>query len=131
MIGLDTNVIVRYFARDHAEQFALAAKLIDALSPEEPAFISTPALLEAVWVLQRSYKTPKSEIIAVLLLILQTQEFVVQDTDIALRALSAFTRSKAEFADCLIERIGHQYGCTATLTFDVTAAGTAGMHLLG
>jgi predicted nucleic-acid-binding protein len=92
VIGLDTNVIVRYFARDHAEQFALAATLIDGLSPEEPAFISTAALVETVWVLQRSYKTPKPEIIAILLLILQTQEFVVQEADIALRALSAFTR---------------------------------------
>ncbi|MBV8633200.1 MAG: type II toxin-antitoxin system VapC family toxin [Burkholderiaceae bacterium] len=131
MIGLDTNVIVRYFAQDHEKQSARASAVIDSLTSEEPGFISTVTLVEMVWVMQGAYKASKAEIAQILLKLLQTREIIVQDADIALQALSRFTESKAGFADCLIERIGHRHGCAATVTFDADAATTAGMrHLL-
>ncbi len=38
--------------------------------------------------------------------------------------------SNADFADCLIERIASDAGCSATMTFDVGAAKAAGMSLI-
>ena len=130
MIGLDTNVIVRYFAQDHEKQSAAASSLIDSLTVEEPGFISTVTLVEMVWVMQGAYKASKSEIVQILQKLLQTRELIVQDADIAFQALSRYADAKTGFADCLIERIGHRHGCTDTVTFDVNAAETAGMRHL-
>jgi predicted nucleic-acid-binding protein len=130
MIGLDTNVIVRYFAQDHEQQSARASSVLDALTNDEPGFISTVTLIEMVWVMQGAYKASKAEIVQILQQLLQTREIIVQDADVALQALSRFAASKAGFADCLIERIGHRHGCDATVTFDVDAAETAGMRRL-
>lgn len=130
MIGLDTNVVVRYVAQDHALQSARASALIDALTSEEPGFISTVTLVEMVWVMQGAYKATKAEIVHILQQLLQTREIVVQDAEVALQALSRFAASKAGFADCLIERIGHRHRCEETVTFDGDAAKTAGMRCL-
>lgn len=128
MIGLDTNIVVRYFAQDHEQQSARATELIDALTSEEPGFISTVTLIELVWVMQGAYKATKTEVVEILRKLLQTREIIVQDAETALQALARFTNSKAGFADCLIERIGHRHGCAYTASFDGDAAETAGMR---
>ena len=130
MIGLDTNVVVRYFAQDHERQAAQATKLMDSLTSEAPGFISTVVLVELVWVMQGAYKATKVEIVAILQQLLQTREIIVQDAEVALQALARFSNAKAGFADCLIERIGHRHGCHSTVTFDSEAANTAGMRRL-
>lgn len=130
MIGLDTNVVVRYFAQDHERQSAQASDLMDSLTSESPGFISTVVLVELVWVMQGAYKATKVEIVTILQQLLQTREIIVQDAAVALQALARFSNSKAGFADCLIERIGYRHGCESTLTFDSDAANTAGMRRL-
>jgi predicted nucleic-acid-binding protein len=66
VIGLDTNVLVRYFAQDEPDQAAIATRLIEGFTPEAPGFISTVTLVETVWVLSGAYKMPKPEITAVI-----------------------------------------------------------------
>lgn len=130
MIGLDTNVLVRYFAQDDEVQSGKATQLIESLSDVDPGFISLVTLIELVWVMQVAYKAKKDNVVQILSLLLQTKEFIVENTEIALQALAVFRDSKAGFADCLIERAGHKYGCEYTATFDTDAAATSGMRLL-
>lgn len=130
MIGFDTNVLVRYFAQDDDVQSPKATKLIEALSGDEPGFVSLVTLIELVWVMQVAYKAKKPDVVQILTLLLQTKEFVVQDAETAMQALAVFRDSKAGFADCLIERSGHKFGCLYTATFDSDAAATSGMRLL-
>lgn len=130
MIGLDTNIVVRYFAQDHEQQSACATDLIESLTSESPGFISTVVLVELVWVMQGAYKASKAEIVEILQKLLQTREIIVQDAEVALQALARFADSKAGFADCLIERIGQRNGCDYTISFDGDAAETAGMRRL-
>lgn len=130
MIGLDTNVLVRYFAQDHKVQSARASALMESLSDQSPGFVSLVTLVELVWVMQDAYKTKKPDVVRILQLLLQTREVVVENTELALQALARFSESKAGFADCLIERSGNRSGCTYTATFDTSAAATAGMRLL-
>lgn len=134
MIGLDTNVLVRYFAQDHQIQSAKATTLIESLSDKDGdkkrGFVSLVTLIELVWVMQGAYKIKKSDIVKILTLLLQTREFIVENTEVALQALSLFADSKSGFADCLIERTGHKFGCQYTVTFDTDAATTSGMHLI-
>lgn len=130
MIGLDTNVLVRYVAQDDAKQSATASKLIESLTVSAPGFIALVSIVELVWVLQSSYKSSKSEIVLVLETILRTRELTVENAETVWQALRRFTDSNADFADCLIERSAHAAGCDHVATFDSKAAKTAGMHRL-
>ncbi|WP_426118655.1 PIN domain-containing protein [Pseudomonas sp. DSP3-2-2] len=130
MIGLDTNVLVRYVAQDDVKQSAIASQLIESLTVTAPGFIAMVSVVEFVWVLQSSYQSSKSEIIAVLETLLRTRELTVENVETVWQALRRFTESNADFADCLIERSAHAAGCDHTATFDSKAAKTAGMRRL-
>ena len=131
MIGLDTNVIVRYLAQDDRAQSALATKLIEGtLTAEEPGFVSVVVLAEIVWVLESCYGVSRREIGELVERMLRVKQLRFQDADSAWQALRAFRAGKSDFADCLIERIGHARECDHTLTFDKLAANGAGMRLL-
>jgi len=130
MIGLDTNVLARYFAQDHPLQSAQATALIESLSEQHPGFLSQIALAELVWVLHAAYKVRKPRLVRIIGRLLLAPEIVVENSESALQALHRFAESTAGFADCLIERSGHQAGCSDTLTFDRNAARSAGMRLL-
>jgi len=130
MIGLDTNILVRYFTFDHPSQTARAIEIMDSLTAEEPGFVSLVVVAELVWVLDSAYKLTKSEIITSLELLLRGKEVIVQEADVAWQALTTFKKSGSSYSDCLIERLGHAAGCHYTLTFDRDAARTAGMKLL-
>lgn len=130
MIGLDTNVVLRYLAQDDEEQSTKATALIETLSTDAPGFIAVVSLVEIVWVLQSCYQSPKHEIAAVLETLLRTKELVIERSEMVWQALRCFTESKADFADCLIERSAHNAGCEHTVTFDRKAANTANMQYL-
>ena len=61
---------------------------------------------------------------------LDSPEFVLQGQTAVAKVLHRFTRSNADFADCLIERLGHAAGCAETVTFDTDASKFSGMRLL-
>jgi len=130
VIGLDTNVLVRYLAQDDPRQAAKAVHLIEReCSESRPGFIAALVLAELVWVLESCYGGAKTEIVAVLQRILRTKQLVVQDAETVWKAVRLFETSKADFADCLIERIGGTHDCEYSATFDKGAA-DAGMRLI-
>lgn len=130
MIGLDTNVVVRYLTHDDAAQTAAAVRVIDALSQDSPGFLSLIVIAELVWVLEVSYRFKKNEVEHVLDTLLRSKELVVEQAEIVWQALRKFGGSRADFVDCLIERCGHAAECRYTVTFDQNAASAAGMKLL-
>ena len=130
MIGLDTNILVRYIAQDDAIQTPKATALIEQLSDAEPGFISLVSIVELVWVMQGCYAATKAETVAVLDRLLRVRTVCVENADVVLKALRCYSQSNADFADCLIERSAHSANCTCTMTFDEKTAKTAGMHLL-
>jgi predicted nucleic-acid-binding protein len=130
VIGLDTNVLVRYLAQDDRRQAAKALQLIEKeCSEERPGFIAAIALAELVWVLESCYGSSKSEVGSVLQRILRARQLVVQDAETVWKAVRLFEMSKADFADCLIACIGARHECEYTATFDKGAA-DAGMRLI-
>ncbi len=130
MIGLDTNVVVRYIAQDDVAQSAKATKLIESLSAEVPGFITLVSVVELVWVMQGCYKATKEECIAILQTLLRTREILIENAEVILMSLNQYSTSNADFADCLIERSAHYAKCTRTMTFDTNAAKTAAMQLI-
>ncbi|MEM5461367.1 type II toxin-antitoxin system VapC family toxin [Paraburkholderia phytofirmans] len=131
MIGLDTNVLVRYFAQDDAAQSKKATALMESFSAERPGYVSQIALVEVVWVLGRCYGVEREQIKDIIESMLGTKELVLESADTVRKALRVFAASdKADFADCLIERSGHVAECEYTATFDVTASKVVGMQLI-
>jgi len=131
VIGLDTNVVVRYLTHDDPAQTATAVRVIDSLSSESPGFLPLVVMAELVWVLEVSYRFKKHEIETVLETLLRSKELVVERAEIVWQALRKFRGSRADFSDCLIERCGHVAECLYTVTFDQKAATGAGMRLIG
>ena len=130
MIGLDTNVVVRYVTHDDAAQTAAAVRVIDSFSQDSPGFLPLIVIAELVWVLEVSYGFKKNEIEHVLDILLRSKELVIEQAEIVWQALRKFSGSRADFVDCLIERCGHAAECRYTVTFDQKAASAAGMKLL-
>lgn len=124
MIGLDTNVVIRYLVQDVPKQSQQANRVIEkAVADGEILRISQVTLCEIVWVLEHCYSTSKKEVIDVLKQLLQTQQIRVEEDDIARQALKDFEHlSGVDFSDCLIGRQNSSKGCPFTYTFDKTAA---------
>ncbi|MCW5322988.1 PIN domain-containing protein [Verminephrobacter aporrectodeae subsp. tuberculatae] len=131
MIGLDTNVLVRYIMQDDPGQSAQASRLIESLDADNPGFISLVTVVELYWVLTSSYELAGKQAVQALESIVRTKQFFVERADLVLRALRACGAGKADFPDCLIERSAASAGCARTMTFDVRAAKHAGMTLVG
>ena len=130
MIGLDTNVLVRYVLQDDARQSPRASRLIESLSADEPGFVPVVVLVELAWVLGSGYKLSRGQLAAVLETLLRSKELVIDRADLVVQALARFSSGSADFADAVIERVAAAAGCTTTMTFDQGAAKAAGMTLV-
>jgi len=130
MQGLDTNILVRFYAQDDPEQCRKADELIQTLSSKLPGFVSLVSLIELVWVLRSQYRLKKPETIKIVELLLDSPELMVENQTVVTLALRRFSQFKADFADCLIECSGAAAGCGETYTFDADASRFAGMRLL-
>ena len=130
MIGLDTNLLVRYLTQDDAAQSKQAARIIDAaIEADEDLYLNHIVVCELTWVLSRAYGYAKDELLGVLEKILAAGQFAFEDKDSLWRALEAFRRSRADFADCLIGVKNSTAGCRTTVTLDRAAAGLGNFTL--
>lgn len=130
MIGLDTNVLVRYIMQDDARQAPLATRLLESLSSESPGFVPLVSVVELGWVLSSAYELSRAQLADAFEGLLRTSEIVVERSETVWKALRLFQGSNADFADCLIERSAASAGCERTMTFDRGAAKSCGMALL-
>lgn len=128
MIGLDTNVLVRYVAQDDAEQSARASALIEGLVEDQPGFVSLVVVVETYWVLRRAYRVAVPEAAAVVRALLDAREIRVAEADAVRRAL-ALVGDGIEFVDALVAELGESAGCEWTATFDVRASRLPAMRL--
>lgn len=127
MIGLDSNVLVRYLAQDDAAQAALATALIETqCTAERPGFIGLVVLAEVVWVSESRYGASRTDVAEIVKRLLSIRQLSVQDAEVVWRALRQFEASRADFADCLILQSAEAAGCEKTVSFDKRA----GMSLL-
>lgn len=132
MIGIDTNVIVRYIVQDDPKQAKAATQLIErTCSPDKPGFINHIVMCELVWVLRRNYKLDKASICQVIEQIMRTDRMLIEDIQLVWKALETFKETNADFADCLLGQKNLQAGCQYTATLDDAASVTHGYkHLL-
>jgi predicted nucleic-acid-binding protein len=119
VLGIDTNVFVRYLVRDDPQQFEKARRLIKRESGRnEPVLVSLLVLLETEWVLRSRYGLSKPEILSAFSAMLDVTDLTIEDEPSVEHALYSWKDSGAEFADCLIDARHRRLGCQATATFD-------------
>ena len=130
MIGLDTNILVRYLTQDDPLQSLQATEIIERrLTEEAPGFVSIVAMVEIVWVLERAYGLPAHRIAAAVERMLQTDVLVIENEQEVFTAMIALKEGQGSFADCVIAGLSARAGCSCTLTFDRKAARLSGFEL--
>tara|TARA_B110000967_G_C18840457_1_gene539086 strand:+ start:347 stop:763 length:417 start_codon:yes stop_codon:yes gene_type:complete len=123
MIGIDTNILVRYLTKDDEEQSAEVLKFLEQYSGiESSIYINNIVLCEVVWVLEAAYKYPKKNITDALKLVLQTPEFAFENHVTIVKVLYDYEQSNgADFSDILISVMNIDKGCITTYSFDKKA----------
>jgi predicted nucleic-acid-binding protein len=127
MIGIDTNILVRYLTQDDETQLIIASRIINQYENKpESIFISNIVLCELIWVLERGYKYNKKEIVNALQAILSTIEFAFEYHEILWLCLSDYEKFTADFSDILLGKVNKLHNCEYTVTFDSKAAALKG-----
>jgi predicted nucleic-acid-binding protein len=123
MLGIDTNVLVRFLVRDDEAQFAKARKLIKReVAAGSGVLVNQLVLLETEWVLRSRYSLAKNLIIQAISGLLNASDVRFEDEPAVEEALFIWKDSAADFADCLIGAKNRRLGCRATATFDMKAS---------
>lgn len=131
MIGLDTNVLIRYLVQDDKNQAEQASNIIErAVKKQQLIFINQIVLCELVWVLNRAYNFGKEAIIEIIEKILLAKQFQFENKNTIWNALDYFKNSRADFSDCLLGVKNHDNDCLKTVTFDCLAASLAFFELI-
>jgi predicted nucleic-acid-binding protein len=129
MIGLDTNILVRYFAQDDLVQSAAATDVIERrLTQQEPGFVSIVAMAETVWVLDRAYRLGREGIVAAIERMLGADTLVVENEPEVFTAMTAFREGSGEFGDALMGALSAKAGCSRILTLDRRALRLSGFE---
>ncbi len=123
MLGIDTNVLVRFLVQDDEAQFDKARKLIKReVAAGSGVFMNQLGLLETEWVLRSRYSLPKNLIIEAISGLLEASDVRFEDEPAIEEDLFIWKESAADFADCLVGVKNRRLGCRATASFDVKAS---------
>lgn len=131
MIGVDSNILVRFFIGDDKKQAERARSFLSERTPEDPAFISPLVVAEVTWVLRAFYEVPQHSIVEMLGVLLDSENIEVEREDLIREAIEVADAHNAQIADCIIAALAQDAGCNVTMTFDKPAAKRVpGMELL-
>jgi predicted nucleic-acid-binding protein len=131
MIGLDSNILIRYLTQDDPVQSVKAIEILERrLTPKNPGFVSILAMVETVWVLDRAYGLTAEDIARVVERLLQVEVLTIENEQEVFTAMVALKRGRGSFADALIGELGARAGCTRTLTFNQKALRLRGFELV-
>jgi predicted nucleic-acid-binding protein len=130
VIGVDTNVLVRFLTADDPRQHRTALAFFRERTPADPAYVSAVTLAETAWLLRRRYGLPSEEILESLTMIIDSDDFVVEGRE-AIESVRVGMGKPDQLTDFVIAQLGRKAGCSQTVTFDRRAAKSVpGMELL-
>jgi len=123
VIGLDTNILLRYLAQDDPVQSLRATEIItQQLSEQEPGFVSLVTILEVFWVLKSIFKRSRQNLASDIEKLLSADTLEVQNEQEVYNGVVALRTGTGSFEDALVGSLGIWRGCSTTLTFDEDAA---------
>lgn len=116
MIGLDTNVLARYYVASTdaptQKQSAAAKKLLES---GKSLYVSKSVVLELEWVLRGYYKSPPKDVLTVLFHLLALPNVEIEDR-VAVEQAAAALGDGFDFADALHHASSRH--CASMVTFD-------------
>ena len=114
MVGLDTNILLRFIVQDDSQQAKQAKELIFS---KEILFISNTVIAETIWSLRRCYQWERTEIVILLDTLLTIGNFAFEDKASISHATWAY-RNGGDWSDHLIQAQCQKHHCTSLATFD-------------
>ena len=130
MVGIDTNVLVRYIVHDDTEQTRRAVRFLEhECTIDDPGLVNDVVLTELVWVLESVYGYSREQVSTVIGGLLRASQLTVENSEDARTAIREYQEG-ADFPDALIAAINHRLGCENTVTFDRKAARRPGFLAL-
>jgi len=122
MLGIDTNVLVRYLVRDDEAQYEKSKRLIRReIAAGRKVLINQLVVMETEWVLRSRYGFKKSQLVELLSQLLDASNVQFEDEAAVEQALFVWKEAAADFADCLIGARNWRLNCEPTATFDIAA----------
>jgi predicted nucleic-acid-binding protein len=119
LIGLDTNILLRYFVATDDADAATTAQCLSAkqlIESGRPLFAAKTVMLEMEWVLRGFYKLSKAQVADVLEHVLSLPQLTIEDR-VALELATAAIAQGFDFADALHHASSRH--CSEVATFDV------------
>lgn len=98
MLYLDTNVILRYLLQD-CEQFIIQSK---EYIEDNKTYIRNEVFAEVVYVLNKTYQVPRSEIANILKELLSINDIEVDSKEVIILAFEIFQTKNIDFVDSLL-----------------------------
>jgi predicted nucleic-acid-binding protein len=130
MIGLDTNVLLRYLIQDDPVHSSTATMFMRRFTVEEPGFVSVVALAELAWVLERTYRFSREEVATTVQRLLESGALIFESEPQVFAALALCEDGDGSLADALIGQLGLKAGCSRSVTFDEEASRLPGFELI-
>ncbi len=119
MKALDTNIIIRFLINDDKTQGRRVKKVFEeAEESGQPFLLTTPVLLEMIWVLSAVYDFRRDEILHALELLTEMPILEFEEYDQIMQLIYLGRGTKADLSDLLIGLSGKIRGCETTLTFE-------------
>ncbi len=117
MIGLDTNVLARYYINDAADAQAQQQRLVARrlIESGQPLMVSKSVVLELEWVMRGYYGFTPSEVAAVLRHLLEQMHITIENREQVEQALSN-CEAGIDFADALHH--ASYRSCTSVASLD-------------
>jgi predicted nucleic-acid-binding protein len=133
VIGLDTNVLLRWLIPDRESRLASSEAEIERVTKiflvdGAQFFINAVVIAETAWMLEKKLKLARTDVSQVVGRLLHVENITVGNDAEVRAAQSEFDQSRANLADCVIAQLNLTAGCSHTLTFDRAAARTSGFR---
>lgn len=117
MLGLDTNILVRFLAEDDDLQ-TQQAKAVMVNRANQPLYLSMLVLAEAFTVMTKVKKFPAASVLGSYRLLMRSPQVIVERPDMVTQAIADAEATGAGLPDALIALQNSEASCTTTVTFD-------------
>lgn len=115
---LDTNVLLRFIVRDHAQQAKLAEQWFREGEQGKRNIVATTLVVaEVVFVLSKFYRFPKKKVSEMIESFLSNAWMTIPERDILLRTSTIYGKTNLHFVDCYLAVLATQDGASV-LSFD-------------
>ena len=123
MIGIGTNILVRFLVGDDTRQASKVYKLFKKAEEEKTEFfIPLLVVMELMWVLESAYEIDRSNIIDSISQLILMPIFQFENLSAIQNFVVEAQESKFDLSDLLIAQTAKVKGCETVLTFDKKAS---------